>query len=158
MFTIATRSPRTFRCPVVGDIATPSDLLQPHLPITVTLLSPIVPSRQPLPVHPPTQPPPSLVASPVSSSTASLLPIPFPPTTSTIQSPLPTIISVVDVAQQEVVVYRGVMEMQTKQSIQDSPSMKSTTRPRTSLRPLGSDKAVLALFTRSNSEMAKPLL
>jgi len=69
-----------------------------------------------------------------------------------------TIISVVDVAQQEVVVYRGVMEMQTKQSIQDSPSMKSTTRPRTSLRPLGSDKAVLALFTRSNSEMAKPLL
>lgn len=64
------------------------------------------------------------------------------------------IISVVEGAQLQV--YRGIMEMLTKQSIQDSPSMKSTTLPRTSLHHSGSDKEVLGLFTRSNLEMALP--
>lgn len=42
--------------------------------------------------------------------------------------------------------------------IRDSASTKSTRPPRTSPHPSGSDKEVSALFTRSNSEMAPPLL
>lgn len=70
------------------------------------------------------------------------------------------IVSVVDGAQQEVC--RDIMGIITQRKqrikIKDSHSMKSTRPPRTSPHHSGSDKEVLGLFTRPNSEMAQPLL
>lgn len=51
-----------------------------------------------------------------------------------------------------------VTAMKRRTRIKDSASRKSTRPPRTSPHPSGSDKEVSALFTRSNSEMAPPLL
>lgn len=68
-------------------------------------------------------------------------------------------ISLVDGAQREVCRdITMVTAMKRRTRIKDSASRKSTRPPRTSPHPSGSDKEVSALFTRSNSEMAPPLL
>ncbi|KAH0908149.1 hypothetical protein HID58_031470, partial [Brassica napus] len=129
------------RCPVDGGIATQADLhLQPHLHLTAPALFPIVPQLLPPPTdHHQT---PSLAGSRGSSSTASLLLIPFPPRVST------TPISVVDGAQREVCRdITMVTAMKRRILIRDSASTKSTRPPRTSPHPSGSDKETLAQVT-----------